>query len=117
MAQAERLAEAAEEHFLVGDEPGQSHGVKGDAAKLAAARAGDGLHLGFDALEGLAAGLDHLLGGGLGRAAGGVDLAGVVEFDDLGVVEEARRLAGEVHQQHRADGEVGRDDNTELARR
>ena len=61
--------------------------------------------------------LDHLLGSRLGGAAGGVDLAGVVELDDLGVVEEARGLAGEVHQQHRADGEVGRDDDAEFARR
>ena len=112
----ERLAEAAEEHLLVGDEAGQAHGVEGDPAYLAAARAGNGLDLGFDALEGLAAGLDHLLGSGLGGAAGGVDLAGVVELDDLGVVEEARGLAGEVHEQHGADGEVGRDHDAELSR-
>ena len=112
---AERLAEAAEEHLLVGDEAGQAHGVKGDAAYLAPAGVGNGLDLGLDALEGLAAGLDHLLGGGLGGAAGGVDLAGVVELDDLGVVEEARGLAGEVHEQHGADGEVGRDHDAELS--
>ncbi len=59
--------------------------------------------------EGAASGGEHAFGRGLCGAAGGIDLLFVVEFDDLGVVKEAGGLAGEVHHQDGADGEVGRD--------
>ncbi len=91
--------------------------MDGHAAQLAAAGTGDRLDFRPDALEGFAARLDHLLGGGFGGAAGRIDLARVVELDDLGVVEEARRLTREVHEQDGADGEVGRDHDPRLARR
>ena len=48
----------------------------------------------------------HELGRALRRPGGRVELAVVVELDDLGAGHEARRLGGEAHHQHRADGEV-----------
>ncbi len=43
-----------------------------------------------------------------------VHLVGVVELDDLCGLVEARGLLGEVHHQHRADGEVRRDQHPHL---
>ena len=45
-----------------------------------------------------------------GRAGRRVDLLVVVQLDDLGRLEEGRGQLGEAHHQHRADGEVRRDD-------
>ena len=50
-------------------------------------------------------------------AARRVDLAGVVQLDDLDRLEEAGRLPGEPHHQHRADREVGRDEHADARRR
>ena len=44
---------------------------------------------------------------------GGVDLAVVVQLDHLNGVEVGRGDLREVHQQHRAEGEVGGDDPAE----
>ncbi len=46
--------------------------------------------------------------GGDGGPGGGVLLVAVVVLDDLGLREVLRRLAGELHHEHRAGGEVGR---------
>ena len=48
----------------------------------------------------------HPLGGPHGRARRGVDLAVVVQLDDLRRLEERRGHLGEAHHQHRRDGEV-----------
>ena len=89
VADRERLTEIAEDHLLVGDEPGQAHRV--DRRRLAAAR------------------LRHQLGGARGGAAGRVELGVVVQLDDLGLVHVLRGLRGEAHHQHGADREVGGD--------
>src|SRR5690606_2325533 len=60
-----------------------------------------------------AAGLGDELGGARGGAAGGVHLVGVVEFDDLDGLEVGRRDLGELHGEDGADGEVGRDEDSD----
>ena len=81
----------AEDHLLVGDEPRQAHGV--------------------DRRLGAAARLGHQPRGERRGAAGRVELAVVVQLDDLGLRHVPRGLGGEAHHQHRADREVGRDEH------
>src|SRR5690606_36942356 len=54
-------------------------------------------------------------GGAVGGAGRRVHLLRVVRLDDLDGLEERRRLLREVHHQHRADAEVGGDED--VARR
>ena len=56
-------------------------------------------------------GRSHALGRPDGRAARRVDLAVVVQFDDLGGLEEGSGQFGKAHHQHGADREVGGDDH------
>ena len=65
--------------------------------------------------EWFAAGFEHHLGGGARGAAGGVDLLVVVEFDNLDVIEVAGGLAGELHHEDGAEGEVGGEDGPDAA--
>ena len=97
VADRERLALAAEDDLLVRDEPGQPHRV--------------------DRLVHVAAGLGDQLGRALGGARRGVELAVVVELDDLdlGHVLGAIRLR-RVHHQHGADREVGRHEHVGAVR-
>src|SRR6185312_11216099 len=102
------LAVAAEQHFLVGDEPGQAHAVDGDAVNGGAAGA---VELGFRGIRGcgdagLGAGRGHKLCSAEGGAGGGVDLAGVVQLDDLHRVKVLGGLGGKVGGEHRAEGKV-----------
>ena len=59
----------------------------------------------------------HQRGGPGGGPARRVDLAVVVELDDLGLRHVPRRLGGELHHQHRADREVRRDEDVGAAQR
>ena len=52
--------------------------------------------------------------GACGRARGRVDLARVVQLDDLDGLVEPRRLRGEPHHEDRADGEVRGDEDADL---
>jgi hypothetical protein len=90
VAQRQGLALAAEDHFLVGDEARQPHRV--------------------DRLVDVAAGrVDQLLGA-LGGARGRVELAVVVQLDDLALGHVRRDRLRHLHQQHGADREVGGDE-------
>ena len=87
---AERLPLASEQHLLVGDQARQPNRV--------------------DRLVDVAARLGDQLRGALRRARGRVELAVVMELDDLDLGHVPRGLGGEAHHQHRADREVGRDE-------
>ena len=63
------------------------------------------------AAPGVRAGSRHPLGGAHRGARRGVELAVVVQLDDLGAVRTGRGQLGEAHHQHRADGEVGGHDD------
>src|SRR6185312_3119104 len=109
--QGQRLAVPAEQHFLVGEKSRQPdrvdvHGIHVRAA--GAVQGGD---------RGIGRRTETRLrprGGDQGRGPGRgarrrIRLARVVKLDDLRGVEEARRLHGEPHHEHRADREVGHD--------
>ena len=110
VADGEALAGGAEQHLLVGEQAVQAHRVDRDAARaLAAAGTLDDVARG-----GVVGPLARRRGHALGRAHRGagrrVDLAVVVELDDLGRLEPRRRQLGEAHHEHGADGEVGGDE-------
>ena len=86
----ERLALAAEDHLLVGDQAGQPHRV--------------------DRLVDVAAGLADQLRGPLRRPRGRVELAVVVQLDDLALGHVRGDPLRDLHQQHGADREVGSDE-------
>jgi 4-hydroxy-tetrahydrodipicolinate reductase len=65
---------------------------------------------------GLGPGRRDQRGGAGGGAAGRVDLLRVVQLDDLDRLEEPGRDLREPHREHRADGEVGRDDHADPQR-
>src|SRR5690606_18872777 len=111
----EGLALAAEQDLLVGEEPAQPYGVHRHAVHVGAAGAVQGGHrgVGGGGAARAAAGLGDELGGARGGAAGGVHLVGVVEFDDLDGLEVGRRDLGELHGEDGADGEVGRDEDSD----
>jgi hypothetical protein len=94
VADRERLADLAQDHLLVGHEPGQAHRVDRDLGCAA----------------GLGARFSHQRGRARRGAARLVELAIVMELDDLGFGHVPGRLGGEPHHQHRADGEVRRDE-------
>ena len=58
----------------------------------------------------------HALGGLHGRSRRGIDLAVVVQLDDLGGVEERCRHLREPHHQHRRDREIRSDHTIRAAR-
>ena len=68
-----------------------------------------------DRLVDVAARLANQLGGALRRARGGVELAVVVQLDDLRTPACGGRLGGELHHQHRADREVRGDEDVRPA--
>ncbi len=107
----QRLALGAEQHLLVRDEPGEPDRVHRDAVDVGAAGAVEsgagGIGVGRHAFSSLG---DE--SGGAGRGARRrVGLVRVVQFDDFDRFEEPRGLLGEMHGQHRADGEVRRDEH------
>ena len=107
----EGLAVGAEQDLLVGDQPAQPHPVDPDPVDLRAAGSGQLLNRGvrwFRQVRRGSGGRDPPSGGG-GGPGRGVGLVGVVQLDDLRALVERRGLRREVHHQHRADGEVGRD--------
>ena len=109
----------AEQDLLVRHEAAQPDGVHRDAVHARAAgavgvvggRVGDGRE------AGVLPGRTDEVGRAGGRAGRGVDLVGVVQLDDLHRLVEAGRLLGEGHHEHRADGEVGRDEDADVAAR
>lgn len=111
VADRQRLPHGSEQNLLVGNETRQSHRVHPDAVDVSSTG-------GIDAgAGGIGAGRQPLsrLGDQVRRAGRRsrwrVRLERVVQFDDLRGLEEARRLTGERHRQHRADREVGGDEN------
>src|SRR5690606_23311753 len=85
VADGEGRAVAAEQHLLVGDEPGQADRVHTHAVDVGAARPvepGAG-GVGHRPHPGLGTGLGDQLGGAPGGARGGVGLVRVVQLDDL----------------------------------
>jgi hypothetical protein len=105
------LARAAEQHFLVGDQPPGPHGVDVDAVddRPAGALEPGRRRVGHRAEAGVASGGSDQLRRTPRRTAGRVGLVGVVELDDLDRLVERRRFGGEAHHQHGPDGEVGSD--------
>ena len=112
---------AAEQHLLVRDQPAQPHRVHRHAVDVGAARA-------VAAPWRVASGMRRAgrpraraaaisCGGARRGAARRVDLVRVVQLDDLDRLEEAGRLRGEPHHQHRADGEVRRDEHADARAR
>ena len=112
----ERLPHAAQDHLLVRHQAAHPQPVHPDAVHVGAAgavergagRVGDGREAGL-----ATGGRDQL--GGTPRGAGGrVGLVRVVQLDHLDRLVERRRRDGEPHHQHRADREVGRDQDPDL---
>ncbi len=83
MADRQQLPLPRQQHLLVCDEAGQTHGVDSDVAA-------------------------HCLGGRLGRPGRRIDLRLVVRLDDLRARQVLCRLGGEAHHQHGAEREVRR---------
>src|SRR5699024_1096749 len=107
------LTLVAQEDLLVGDEPAKTDRVHRDARDAGATRAvrvllGRVRHV---PEAGVVAGGADELGGPGRRAARGVDLARVVQLDDLHRLVEARGLLRELHHQDRADREVRCDEH------
>ena len=90
VADRQRLALAAEDDLLMGDEPGEPDRV--------------------DRLVDVGAGVAEQLGRPGGRARGLVELAVVVELDDLDLRHVLGDPLAELHHQDRADREVGGDE-------
>jgi hypothetical protein len=86
---AERLAHVAEQHLLMGHEAGQPNRMDRDVERAVRRAA-------------------HQVGGAHGRAAGPVELAVMVELDDLSGAHVPCCLGREAHHQDRADGEIRR---------
>jgi len=105
VAQGQDLPLAAEDDLLVGDQPGQPDRVDPDPLDLPAPDPGDRLIPRGAALR-FAGGGDRP-GRAQGGARGGVGLVLVVQLDDLGGRVETPGHGGEVHGQHRPEGEVG----------
>ena len=113
VADGQALAGRAEHHLFVGHQPGQPDGVHPDPARTLPAAGPLQHHLGGGvgrqrAQPGRLPGRGDPLGGVQGGARGGVALLVVVELDHLHAVHERRGQLAEAHQQHGADGEVGR---------
>ena len=99
----------AEQNFLVGDQPGQPHGVDVDAVDLGATSAIQRLRGGVG--RGLAsARLGDELGRTPGRATRRIDLVGVMQLDDLDGLEVWCGDCSEPHHEHGGDTEVGCDE-------
>ena len=114
VADRERLPGGAEQHLLVRDQPAQADASgRGCRPGLAAAGALDDLVLGRVGAQS-ARRCRHALRGRHRRARRRVDLAVVVQLDDLGRLEPRRGELGEAHHEHGADGEVGRDEAVAL---
>ncbi len=115
----EGLPLVTEQHLLVGHEAAHADRVDRDAVDVGAAGAVEALHrgVGLGAEPRGAAGLGDEARGVARRARGGVDLARVVQLDDLDRLEVRRRHRGEPHHEHRADAEVGGDEHTGPGRR
>ena len=90
----ERLAGPAEQDLLVGHQAGQAHRV--------------------DRLVDVPAGRRDQLRGARRGARRGVELAVVMQLDDLALGHVARGLLGELHHQHRPDREVRRHEQVAL---
>ncbi len=106
MADRQPLAGVAEQHLLMGDQPGQPHRMDRNPGCRRPAGAGHQL----DALGGaplLGGGSRHQGGGGQSGAGRGVGFAVVVQLDDLGGGEVGSGDLGEPHHHHRPDREVG----------
>ena len=110
----EGLPVGAEQHLLVGDQPAQTYAVNPDPVHLCTAGSrllrNRGIRR-FRQVRRGPGGRDPPGGGG-GGPRRGVGLVGMVQLDDLGTLIESRGLGGEVHHQHRADGEVGRNQHS-----
>ena len=116
VADRQRLPQPAEQHLLVGDQAAEPHRVDPDPGDVGAAGAVERRSRSRPAPAprpaSRARGRDQLRrtpGGPGGR----VGLVGVVELDDLDRLVERGRLGGEAHHQHRADGEVGGDQDAD----
>ena len=112
VADGQGLAGRAEQHLLVGDQAAQPHRVDGMPRGPAPPRAPSTTSLVVGSARPVAGRRGHALGGAHRGARRRVDLAVVVQLDDLGRLEVRRGQLGEAHHEHRADGEVGRDDGS-----
>jgi hypothetical protein len=106
VSNAQNLPECAEQNFLVGVEPRQTHAVDAYAAIFCAA--GTFKSAAFDGRVRQVAAvcladIARRLDGGARRR---VDFAVVMQFDHFGGVHETRRDAREMHHQHAAHGEI-----------
>ena len=120
VADAQALARRAEDDLLVRDQAGQPHRVHVDAVgPLGAARPGQHEVRRRVGRQRAAAGGPARLGDDRRRvqrrARRRVALGVVVQLDHLHAVHVGRGDAAEVHEQHGADGEVGRDDRVGAA--
>ena len=115
----QRLARRAEQHLLVRDQPGEPHRVHRhavDTARRGRRPAPPSVASGAGPRPRLRARGGDQLGGAHRGAARRVRLVRVVQLDDLDRLEVPRRQLGEPHRQHRADGEVRRDEHADPGR-
>ncbi len=96
------------------NQSGHPHGVNPDAVDVGSTRT---LELGRGGVRATSdacfrASLGDHGGRSVCGARGSICLVGVVKFDNLDGIEEARRGSREAHQQHSTDGEVRGDQNT-----
>ena len=115
MSQREHLARVAEQDLFVSHEAAQTNGVDTHAVDTGAASAVKGIARGIRG-RGRPGSESRLRYGAssVGRGARGrVELVGMMQFDDFDRLEIGRCLAGEPHEQHGTQSEVGRDHHTD----
>ena len=111
VAKGEGLPQCAEHHLVVREAAWHALRVNRYAVDLRAAAARGGLPLRHLPCEGLRSACYQRTGDGERGAGRSVNLGVVVCLNDLCDLEEAAEGLGDLHQQHRADGEVGGDEN------